>query len=326
MRARRRVRPASFWPFTRPASRTATEWFFRASLSLPPLRRFCTRAGVPVFADIDDDFTLSPDDLQRVLSQHRNVRAVVPVHTFGHPCRVAELDDVARTYGEQRGRPIRVVYDAAHAFGSAVGERRVGIFGDAEVFSLSATKVLVSVEGGLVSSRDPELLARVRKMRNYGIEANYDAHWPGLNGKMSELHALIGLYNLKRLESLLEQRIARARYYVGLLERETSFRPPVCKPNVRHTFKDFTVMVPDRLIDRRDAVMRFLAERGIETRAYFSPPLHRQRFFARFADRPLPKTDELSRRVIALPFYTTIRESEMDYVVEALKAAERSLS
>src|SRR5262249_50259039 len=148
--------------------------------------------------------------------------------------------------------------------------RKVGTFGNAEVFSLSVTKMLVSVEGGLVTSRDPEVIRRVRKMRGYGIESNYDAHWRGLNGKMSEFHAIIGLHNLRRLEGLMDERQRRARIYLDLIRKDTRFDTFPWPEGVRHTFKDFTVLVPRGAAANRDAVIESLKTQGIETRAYFS--------------------------------------------------------
>jgi dTDP-4-amino-4,6-dideoxygalactose transaminase len=219
-----------------------------------------------------------------------------------------------------------VIYDAAHAFGSERDGRKVGTFGDAEVFSLSVTKVVVTVEGGLVASKNAELIGRLRKMRNYGIESNYNTYWPGMNGKMSEFHAIVGIENLKRLGSLMAERQKRARYYFDRIRARTGFVPCAWPKDVVHTFKDLTVMTPDKLAGKRDAVVAFLKDAGIETRAYFFPPLHEQKYFQAYADRPLPLTEKLSRRVITLPFFSTITEAEMDCVVDGLAAAERNLA
>ena len=233
---------------------------------------------------------------------------------------------VVEATSRKRGRHIALMYDAAHAFGSSINDLRVGSFGDAEVFSLSVTKALVSVEGGMVSSSNPRLIERIRKMRNYGIEDNYNAYYPGLNGKMSEFHAIIGLHNLRHLDTYLTTRQQNAHYYCERIQSLTNFQL-IAKPDgVTHTFKDFTVLTPENLNEQRDAVIAFLKERGVETRAYFYPPVHEQCFFQRFADRALPRTESLSRRVITLPFYTNITNVEMDYVVEALAEAERTLA
>lgn len=282
--------------------------------------------GALVFAEVEEDLTISPGDLEQLLHQHQNVDVVIGVHNYGLPCRVDEIQQVVDDASRRRGRRIGLLYDAAHAFGSALKDRRIGAFGDAEVFSLSVTKALVSVEGGMVSSRDEKLIARIRKMRNYGIEDSYNAHYPGMNGKMSEFHAIVGLYNLRRLDEYLEARQRSARYYLDRIQRLTPFNVLPWPEGVTHTFKDFTVLTPDHLGGRRDEVIAFLKHRGIETRAYFDPPVHEQCFFQRFADRPLPRTEVLSRRVITLPFYTKITEAEMDYVVGALAEAERKLA
>ncbi|MCC6179759.1 MAG: DegT/DnrJ/EryC1/StrS family aminotransferase [Chloroflexi bacterium] len=282
--------------------------------------------GVPTFAEIGEDFTLDPGDLAMLLATHDDVGAVVPVHTFGLPCQVDALEQIVSDAARQAGRPIPIVYDAAHAFGSSIEGRPVGMFGSAEVFSLSVTKALVSVEGGMVASHNLGLIQRLRKMRNYGIEADYNAFWPGLNGKMSEFHAIVGLATIRRLPALIVERQRKARAYANRVERATSFRLTPWPATVVHTFKDFTVVVPAALEGCRDRVIEFLAARGIETRAYFSPPVHQQASFRGLADRPLCRTEHLSQRVITLPFYTSIGEDEMDYVVAALADAEAELA
>src|SRR5215831_15259064 len=155
--------------------------------------------GIPLFAEVEDDLTLSVCDLERLLDEHPDAGAVIAVHMYGLPARAKEIEAVVARASRQYGRKIGLIFDAAHAFGSSVDGRKVGGFGDAEVFSLSVTKVLVSVEGGLVSTNNADLVRQIRYMRNYGVLSNYNAHFPGMNGKMSEFHAIIGLYNLARL-------------------------------------------------------------------------------------------------------------------------------
>jgi dTDP-4-amino-4,6-dideoxygalactose transaminase len=282
--------------------------------------------GVPVFADITDDLTLCPKDLAALLEKHEDVFAVIPVHMYGLPAHVDEIEAVVRAASEKCGRHINVIYDAAHAFGSELRGKKVGTFGDAEVFSLSVTKVVVTVEGGLVTSKNPELIERIRKMRNYGIESNYHTYYPGMNGKMSEFHAIIGVENLKRIGALMNDRQGRAKYFFDRIQAVSGFYPLPWPKDVLHTFKDLTVMTPEKLEGKRDAVVAFLKERGIETRAYFFPPLHEQEFFQPYVDRALPATEQLSRRVITVPFFATITEEEMGYIADTLAEAERSLS
>lgn len=278
--------------------------------------------GIPVFAEVEDDLTLSPSDLGELLSKHSDVRGVIATHTYGLPCNTEALQTIVDDYSKKNSRDVFLMYDAAHAFGSSVNGRRVGSFGAAEVFSLSVTKMLVSVEGGMIASRNPDVTDRIRKMRNYGIESNYNTFWPGMNGKMSEFHAIIGLHNLRRLDELVAERQRKAQYFLDEINKRTSYELLPWPENVTHTFKDFTVLVPEPKTERRDAAMDSLKSQGVETRAYFYPPVHEQQMFARYTDRSLPRTESLSRRVITLPFYTSITNEEMDYVVDALRQSQ----
>ena len=277
--------------------------------------------GVPVFADIDPDFTISPTDLAALLAADPEIAAVVPVHTYGLPAKVEEIASVVGAAAARLGRPIPILYDAAHALGATVGPRAVGSFGDAEVFSLSATKTLVAGEGGIVTSRNGDIIDRLRAHRNYGFAGGYDAHHPGLNGKMSEFHAVIGLHNLARLDHLIGLRHQKAMHYAERIAADTPFKAPPLRSGTTHTFKDFTVLVPEALSDRRTEIVAHLKGRGVEVRTYFDPPLHEQTYFRRFADRPLPMTEALARRVIAIPFFAQITDDEMAYVVDSLLGA-----
>jgi dTDP-4-amino-4,6-dideoxygalactose transaminase len=300
-----------------PGSRVAIPSFTFTATGQAVLYAGC----IPVFVDVQDDLTISPDDLADVLDRYADVSAVIPVHTFGLPAAVEKIDEVVDAMGS---RP-KVIYDAAHGFGSAIGGRRVGTFGDAEVFSLSATKVLISIEGGIITSHDEDLLGRLRQLRNYGIEANYDAWYPGLNGKMSELHAIVGLHSLERLDEQLALRKAAADYYRNVVAAATDFELIPVPGGIAHTFKDFAVVMPAVWRGRQHLLTEFLAEQGIESRRYFYPPLHRQRYFSSFVDGPLPNTDHLADRILCLPFFSAISERQMDRVVEALSQAEEAL-
>jgi len=283
--------------------------------------------AVPSYLEVGDDGNVDVEDLRAQLARLPDAAAVIGVHVYGLPCDVDGIEAVVADDAKRRGRRVKVLYDAAHAFGSALADgRRVGSLGDAEAFSLSVTKALVCVEGGMVTSRDPALIERVRRMRNYGIQAAYDAAYPGVNGKMSELHALIGVANLARLDERLARRRELAATLTARLHERTGFRTIPVPPGVTHTFKDFVVRVPTRLASRRDAVCAALKERGIETRAYFFPPVHEQVRFKAFADRPLPRTERFSREVITLPFFTTLQPEDMDAIVDGLAAAERALA
>jgi dTDP-4-amino-4,6-dideoxygalactose transaminase len=277
--------------------------------------------GVPTFAEIGPDLTLSPTDVEMLLAEHDDVAAVMPVHLHGLPCKVDEIHDVVNRAAKRRRRPIAVVYDSAHAFGSSVHGKPVGVFGTAEVFSISESKPLVSIQGGLVTSRSVGLIGRLRKMRNYGIEAGNDVYWPGLNGHMCELHALVGLHNLRRLPERLVERRLRARVYADRLTAATPVGLTAWPTSISPNFKSFVVVLPSDLSADRRRILSLLAERGVTAQAHCYPAVHEQPLFRAFADRPLPVTEDLSRRVISLPFFTTMSDAEMDHVVGALAEA-----
>lgn len=283
--------------------------------------------GVPIFAEVEDDLNISVEDVERLLSENGDVGAVVAVHMYGLPAKASELERIVSAASEYRGRKISLIFDAAHAFGSAQAGRRVGSFGDMEVFSLSATKVLVAVEGGLVATRNPAAANRIREMRNYGIASKYNAHFSGVNGKMSEFHAIVGLHNMKNIDELLVSRQVKARSFRKKIAENTQFGLLEWPEDVIHTVKDFTILVAEgRDAGYRDRLAGYLGEKGIETRSYFYPPIHEQEYFKAFSSRKLPKTESLSRRVLTLPFYTKITDREIDYITEQLHQSERELS
>jgi dTDP-4-amino-4,6-dideoxygalactose transaminase len=278
----------------------------------------------PVFVDVASDGNADLDDLARVLRTTPNVGAVILVHMYGLPVRTDEVATIVKLEEARRNQRIPVLYDGAHAFGSARNGVKVGGSGNAEIFSTSVTKVMTSVEGGIVSTHDKALVEKLRKMRNYGIFANYDAHFPGLNGKMSEFHAIVGIQNLRRLDSLLEARKQKAAFYTKQIQALTSFRVMAAPSGVLSTYKDYTIQLPPGMKAHRDTIMASLIAKGIETRAYFYPPVHEMKFFRTYGDRPLPMTEDLSRRVITLPFSSTITEADMTTVADALAQAEKS--
>jgi dTDP-4-amino-4,6-dideoxygalactose transaminase len=303
-----------------PGSRVAVPSFSFVATAQAVLYAGCT----PVYVDIAEDGNVDPVDLERVLRDVPDVRAAILVHMYGLPVDADAVEKVVADAESLTGRRIPVIYDAAHAFGSARGDEHVGARGAAEVFSTSVTKVLTSVEGGIVSSRDPQLIDRLKRMRNYGIHSHYDAHFPGLNGKMSEFHAIVGLANLSRLGALVQARTDKSTTYAGLVTERARSRVMLAPEGTTSTYKDFTVLLPPDLKSKRDEIIARLAAQAIETRAYFFPPIHEQAFFTRFADRPLPVTEDVSRRVITLPFFSTISEDQMARVADALADAERA--
>jgi dTDP-4-amino-4,6-dideoxygalactose transaminase len=268
----------------------------------------------PVFADVDPrTLTLSAEEVGR----HVGIRtsAILATHTFGTPCDVEGLAETARRSG------IRLFFDAAHAFGSRHGGAMVGGFGDAEVFSLSPTKVLVAGEGGIVATNDDVLAERCRVGRDYANPGDYDARFVGLNARMSEFHAALALRSLDGLERRIDRRNELVARYLEELAGIPGISTPEVPQGSRSTYKDFTILVePDRFGLDAEAVAKALAAEGIETKRYYAPPVHRQTAYRSLvgSNGHLPTTDAAAARVLTLPMWSDMTTDQIVRVARAL--------
>ncbi len=238
---------------------------------------------------------------------------LIGTHVFGSPCTPEAVEALGRAHG------IPVVFDAAHGFGATRDGRALGTFGDAEVFSLSPTKPMTSGEGGLVAIRDDALAERVRLGVDYGNPGDYDTRFAGLNARMSELHAAVGLESLVELDDHLATRRGLADAYRKALAGLAGVTPQEVDPRDESTYKDFTVIVDESVygIDR-DALAVALKAEGVDTRPYFYPPVHRQQAYADLPAVELPATDWVSDRVISLPLWRDMPPTAIDTIADVL--------
>ncbi|HEU4898804.1 MAG TPA: DegT/DnrJ/EryC1/StrS family aminotransferase, partial [Actinomycetota bacterium] len=268
----------------------------------------------PAFADIrPDDLLLDPAAVAR--SAGVRTSAILATHTYGTPCDTDALGRLARDNG------IRLFFDAAHAFGSRRGDRMVGGFGDAEVFSLSPTKVLIAGEGGIIATNDDSLAERCRIGRDYGNPGDYDTRFVGLNARMSELHAATALASFADLEERIGQRNQLAERYRKALDELPGITFPVVAEGDRSTYKDFTILIDSEEFGMdAAAVAAALAAEGIQTRRYYAPPVHRQRAYRWVgpANGALPQTDRAAARVLTLPLWTGMDDEQVDGVGVAM--------
>lgn len=252
--------------------------------------------GAPRFADIERTrATLDPGDARRVVD---GAAAISATHLYGHPAEVEALEELA---SEHR---IPLVFDSAHALGSRRGDRAIGTFGDAEVFSLSPTKVTVAGEGGLVATRNDDLAQHVRLGRNYGNPGDYNCRFPGLNARMSELHAVLGLVSLDGLDGRLATRAASVAAFSDVVGTEAGIRVLRPSDGDTSTYKDLSLELAPGAISA-ERLQRALAAEGVDSRRYFWPPVHRQDAYAtEAAGTSLPVTDDLAGRLLTVPLTT----------------------
>lgn len=267
--------------------------------------------AVPRFAECDTaTCQLDVDDAARRLD---GASVLVGTHVFGAPCTPEAVEELGRAHGTA------VVFDAAHGFGARRDGRAIGTFGDAEVFSLSPTKPMTSGEGGLVAVRDEALAERIRLGVDYGNPGDYDTRFAGLNARMSELHAAVGLESLGELDGHLATRRELADRYRKELAGIAGVTPQDVDVRDLSTYKDFTVVVDDTEYGLgRDALAVALRAEGIDTRPYFFPPVHRQRAYADLPAVELPATDWVAHRVISLPLWRDMPPAAIDTIAEVL--------
>lgn len=274
----------------------------------------------PVFLDIDPQ-TFNIDSVLIEENISPRTVAILAVHIFGNPCDIGGLEKTCAEHG------LKLIFDAAHAFGSLYQGKRIGNFGEAEVFSLSATKVLTTGEGGLLATNRGEIAERIMTLRNYGDPGNYDCVFWGLNGKMTELNAILGLRSLETIEEAVIRRNELAEMYRRYLEKVPGITFQQVTQDCRSTFKDFAILVDRELFGlSRDELVKVLDWENIETKKYFFPPVHRMKAYSEFGkqrENMLPNTDFVSENILCLPMYSTMLGEVVEKTCFAIERAHK---
>lgn len=269
----------------------------------------------PVFADIaaDGSLVMCAEDAARRITPR--TRAILAVDVYGIAPDYAALEALGRKHG------IKVLFDSAPAFGSRVGGVPVGRFGDAQAFSFHATKAFATMEGGAVSSRDEALLARAAEIRNFGqANGGPDCSEAGLNGKMMELAAMIGLLQLETFVAAEKRRREVAARYRAALADVPGLTLAHVPAGQDPIWLYFPVIVDAEVfgIDRGGLAAALAAE-NLFVRKYFELPCHHMRAYAAHRSNPLPRTEAAAYNVVALPVYNDMTDAECDAFVEAIR-------
>jgi dTDP-4-amino-4,6-dideoxygalactose transaminase len=261
----------------------------------------------PEFVDIDDEtFNLDPTYVRKAIN--RSTSAIVSTHVFGNPCEIKELREIA----DERDLPL--IFDAAHAYGSIYQGKMIGTFGDIEVFSMSGTKLVTAGEGGLLATTSPDIAHKFELLRNYGFYGDYNSHYVGMNGKISELNAALGCLTIDGIERAVKRRNEIASEYIESLGQSRGIEFQRVAPDCRSAYKDFGI----KIARGSGRVEKRLSSKSIQTKRYFLPA-HWMKAFSEFKTRPLPKTDNLYRDILCLPIYNEMRDYEVKRVCQAVK-------
>lgn len=267
--------------------------------------------GTPRFTDVvEDNLCLDPAAARASLP---GAVAMTATHLYGTPARPEQLEQAAAHAG------VPLVFDAAHGLGSMRQGVPIGRFGVAEVFSLSPTKVMVAGEGGLVATRNAELASALRLGRDYGNPGDYNCRFPGLNARMSELHAAVAAHSLASLDDNIARRNELADVFWAALADVPGLRRPTVDEGDLSTYKDLTVVV-DRAEFGLSApqLARALGLDGVDTRRYYHPPIHRQDAYRDLARRDLPVTDHLAASVVSVPLWSHMSDEQILGVAAAI--------
>jgi perosamine synthetase len=257
----------------------------------------------PVFVDIEaDTFNLDPEQVARAVTPR--TRAIMPVHLYGHVCDMDALQAVADRHG------LAIIEDACQAIGATYHGRKAGSFGTG-VFSLYATKNIMSAEGGMITTNDEALAEQCRVLRNHGMRQRYYHEMLGFNFRMTDLHAAIGLAQLARLDSFSAQRQANAAYFNAHL---TAVITPRVREGCEHVWHQYTIRV-DGGRDR-DAAVRQLNAAGIGTGIFYPVPAHQQEYMRELVgDIHLPVAEQLAQEVISLPVHPQLSPADRETIV-----------
>ena len=272
----------------------------------------------PVFCDIrESDYTLDPEKLESCITERTS--AILPVHVYGNVCDVRAIQDIADRHG------LKVIYDAAHAFGvrvrtSADAEESTGVgcFGDASMFSFHATKVFNSIEGGAVTTGkpDPELMARLYEIKNFGILGQEEVASVGANGKMNEFSAAMGICNLRHIDAYIRERRRVDRRYRERLSGTAGIILTEEDPLVERNYAYMPVRFHG-FRKSRDEVFEELLRAGIRARKYFYPCINAYSCYRdRYDPDATPAARDAAEEILTLPIYPELGDADVDRIID----------
>lgn len=278
----------------------------------------------PVFADIEEkSFGLDPDDVKRKIT--KNTKAIIPIHYGGIPCRIKELRKIADEHG------LILIEDAAEAFGAKVDGKQVGTFGHSSIFSFCQNKIFSTSEGGCIVTNERGIYEKVKRIVSYGrisngnyFDSNSNINYVevGYNWRLSTILASLGLSQLNKVDKLVSNRRKNADYIGKRLAKIKQIR---AMPSLKENFSVYQLYTIRVMDGSRNALMKFLGEKGISTKIYFDP-VHKYDIFKKlgYSGIRLPVTEKVSSQVMSLPSYPHMKKAEMDYIVSSIAEFFRS--
>lgn len=267
----------------------------------------------PVFCDINEnDYTIDVNKIESLITE--KTCAIVPVHVYGHVCDVKKIEEIAKKYN------LKVVYDAAHVFGVEVDGKGIGTFGDISMFSFHATKVFNTIEGGGLAYNNSELRDKFEKLKNFGINGPEKVEYVGINAKMNEFQAAMGLCNLRHIDSELEKRKKVYNRYIERLSNVEGVKLPIKQDKVKQNYAYLPVVFDKEIFGKsRDEVKEQLEKENIFTRKYFYPVINDYDCYSNMYDsNDTPIAKKISERVLTLPMYANLKIDDVDRICDII--------
>jgi len=269
----------------------------------------------PVFVDIDSKTgNLDPDKIEAAITPRTT--AIMPVHVYGTPCETQRIQEIADTYG------LKVIYDAAHAFGVKVNGESVLKAGDMSTLSFHATKVYNTIEGGALVVKDEQTKKRIDYLKNFGFANEVTVVGPGINSKMDEVRSAYGLLNLRQVDKCIEARKAVSEAYREAFKDVTGLSMLHEQPNVRHNYSYFPIFIDEQKYGMsRDELYFKMKEQGVLGRRYFYPLISE---FSTYRGLESAKTENLpvahrfANTVICLPMHHALSKEDVERVIETV--------
>lgn len=273
----------------------------------------------PVFVDIDPKFmNIDPAKIEAAITP--KTTAIMPVHVYGNPCNVEEIQKIADTYG------LRVIYDAAHAFGIKKHGNSILNWGDLSIMSFHATKVFNTIEGGAIVSNDEKTKKRIDLLKNFGFKDEVTVVEPGINAKMNEVQAAYGLLQLKHVDSYISRRREIADLYNKLLSNVDGITLMSVDDDVEHTYPYYPIFVDTKDYGMsRDSLYEKLKTHNISGRRYFYPLISD---FPTYRGLPsagkdnLPVANKVANEVLCLPIYPNLSNNEVETICNIIAKHE----
>ena len=272
----------------------------------------------PKFVDIEEEnFGLSPERVKVEIT--KNTKAIIPIHYGGLPCKIVEINRIARN------KKITLIEDCAEALGAKIKGVSVGTFGQMSIFSFAPNKILTTGEGGAICTDSRKIFEKLQLIRSHGRKVNENyfktSQLPnyisiGYNWRMSSMTAALGLSQFDKLDRIIQLRRRHARFYVLKLKKINEIKLPDEPKDHLHVYQLFTIQLKNNLI--RNELQKFLTSRGIMTKVFFEP-IHLSNFYKKsgFGKKSLPNTEKISQTVLSLPIFPGLKSEEIRYICDS---------